>query len=970
MASHRLELIAKLAPPEPTGLLRRRLLDVASGRVGLVLAPAGHGKTTLLGQVAAAFPGPVAWYRFDVVDRRPQQAAAGIRRALLKPFGVGTPAQDADPQSDPPSLDRLVAALQDAPAIQGALLVLDDFHEIAGCESEQQLARFIAAAPSWLHVVLGARHVATLDLAALRMSGAVTVLDADDLRFRAWEVERLFRDVYREPLPPEDAARLTRRTEGWAAGLAMFHLLTAGRPPARRRQALGDLARGSRLVRSYLVREVLGDLPPQLRDFLRRTSALGVLTGPLCDRLLDTTGSQAVLEELEQRHLFTSTDDDGRRFRYHQVLLDHLELELTEQLGHDATRAWYTRAAELLLAEGEVRAAFRAYARAEDWAAVEQLLHRHGAEVVATPLGPVESLLPAELCSQDPWLLLANARRLVSRGALADAVATFRLAGSVAEDPLLAAVCAEEARAAALWLPGADPIGRGWAGLVRSATQRSPRSAALAALDVRGPEGRLAAGLATLGAGDLEQAATLLAQAADHPDAGLRVVALATCGRAVLEMLTERGPARRVRVTPDVDLEAVMLDVELAGWQWLARIGRALLEASAGDVAALDRLAAEADAVRDLWGAAVVRLLHGVAMRDGAALRDAAARLTDVDAPVLVQWAEVLAVAAAGPGLEQRLAAAAPAARAVGIRDALPVIAAWAAVSPPAVSSAPAAGTQAVPIVEPPETSAPGVDETPSATAAQATAAQATAAQPLVLDVRLLGGFEISVSGVVIDVSSVRPRARSTLRMLALHAGDVMHRDVLAGALWPDVEPEAALRSLQVAVSSLRNLLEPTAARGQSTFLLRIGDGYSLAMPAGSRSDVRELDADVAAARQARAGGDHAGERRALERAVAGYRGELLPEEGAAEWVVGERDRLRLAAATAGEALALCQATDGDTPSAVDTARECLRLDPYRDSGWRLLVDLHVQAGNQAAAQAARLQHGRVLAELGLPAEV
>ena len=229
-----------------------------------------------------------------------------------------------------------VAAALDA-AGRDLLLVFDDFHAVAGSAAEHGLARMIALAPPTLRVVLGARRVVGLDVPALRVYGAVHVVDADDLRFRSWEVERLFREVYHQPLPPEDAATLSQRTGGWAAGLAMFHLLTEGRPPAQRRRALADLSRGSRLVRSYLVREVLGDLPAELREFLRRTSALGMLTGPLCDALLDTTGSQAVLEELEQRRLFTTTPDDGRQFRYHQVLLDHLELELTEHLGPAAT---------------------------------------------------------------------------------------------------------------------------------------------------------------------------------------------------------------------------------------------------------------------------------------------------------------------------------------------------------------------------------------------------------------------------------------------------------------------------------------------------------------------------------------------------------------------------------------------------------------------------------------------------------
>ena len=49
------------------------------------------------------------------------------------------------------------------------------------------------------------------------MSGESSVIDAQDLQFRPWEVERLFREIYGQPLRPEDAAALTRRTGGWAA---------------------------------------------------------------------------------------------------------------------------------------------------------------------------------------------------------------------------------------------------------------------------------------------------------------------------------------------------------------------------------------------------------------------------------------------------------------------------------------------------------------------------------------------------------------------------------------------------------------------------------------------------------------------------------------------------------------------------------------------------------------------------------
>jgi ATP/maltotriose-dependent transcriptional regulator MalT len=86
------------------------------------------------------------------------------------------------------SFDDVAAVLDSGLDAAGRdmLLVFDDFHAVAGSEAEQGLARMIALAPPTLRVVLGARRVVGLDVAALRVYGAVHVVDADDLRFRSW----------------------------------------------------------------------------------------------------------------------------------------------------------------------------------------------------------------------------------------------------------------------------------------------------------------------------------------------------------------------------------------------------------------------------------------------------------------------------------------------------------------------------------------------------------------------------------------------------------------------------------------------------------------------------------------------------------------------------------------------------------------------------------------------------------------
>jgi DNA-binding SARP family transcriptional activator len=195
-----------------------------------------------------------------------------------------------------------------------------------------------------------------------------------------------------------------------------------------------------------------------------------------------------------------------------------------------------------------------------------------------------------------------------------------------------------------------------------------------------------------------------------------------------------------------------------------------------------------------------------------------------------------------------------------------------------------------------------------------------------------------------------------------------VHRETLVDALWPDLPPAAGMHSLQVAVSSLRRFLDPAAARG-SGLLARAGDTYKLMLPPGSRSDLAEFEACLRVFRELRAAGnDRAADAvvDTLRRALAVYRGDLLPEDGPAEWVVAERDRLRMDAAEAGAALGAVEMSRANPVAAAEALERALRLDPFRDPAWRLLIAAHQAVGDVAAAARARRDYARVLADLGV----
>jgi DNA-binding SARP family transcriptional activator len=123
---------------------------------------------------------------------------------------------------------------------------------------------------------------------------------------------------------------------------------------------------------------------------------------------------------------------------------------------------------------------------------------------------------------------------------------------------------------------------------------------------------------------------------------------------------------------------------------------------------------------------------------------------------------------------------------------------------------------------------------------------------------------------------------------------------------------------------------------------------------------------EVEAGRVAQAAGDRRAASEAFDRTMTRYEGDLLPEDGPAEWVVGPRDRIRVDAADVAARLAGLALEDGDAEAARAAAERGLRVDRYRDDLWRRLVDAHRARGDQASAARAERDYALVLEELGV----
>ncbi len=966
---------AKVRVPVLAALPRERLealLGASFGkRLTLVVAPAGSGKTTLLARFAATAGAPVAWYRAESWDADEASLVRHVEASLAAVVpGLATGWRRVEDAA------RALDAAAGSPPVP-VLLMIDDFYCLEDTPAEAAFGRLVDYAPSWLTIVLATRVAPGLNLSRLRVADQLLEVGPDDLRFRAWEVEQLFRDVYHDPVAPADLAVLARRTEGWAAGLQLFHLATQGRSPEERRRVLGGPGSSGRLLREYLAQNVMAGLPADLQRFLVDTCVLGRLSGPLCDRVRDAGGSRATLDELARRGVFTVPIEDGTdAYRYHEVLRQHLDRMLVEEAGEATARERHGRAGRLLEEDGAFPEALRAFSRAEDWDAVRALLGGEGERLAASDEGRWIDALPPAIERHDPWVALAAARRARNDGRWPAAMAAYAHAEAGLGPARAAEVPRTERLALAAWLdPGAipphDPVG-----VLRQGLVRDPGRTARDLARRPEPSAPVARGLLLLAAGEVVTAHGILEDAADAGSGGPIAAAAARLGATVAAVLAGEPCDMRA-------FDRAVEDAERAGVAWLARLGRAL----GGSLAAAGAGAGDRQTtltVDETWGSALLDLAaawcgHG----DPADVLDAADAGADtfrrLGAGVLESWARSLgALAAARSGLpdaRDQAAAAEGLARATGTPAARMLAHLALAEADPgrrddhhqvAQAAAMETGLNEPPWVRRSDGAEEGPDEgvaaAPAVLAPDVAPERQEGAGPAIR-VRTLGGCVLEVDGRRVELDGVKPRVRSLLRLLAMHAGAPVHREVIQEALWPDVDAGAGARSLHVALSALRRLLDEAVCPPGSHLVVRDGDAYRLAV-APEDVDIGRFDRALSAGRAATARGEASSA--AFATILDLYTGDLLPEEGPADWVAERRDQYRTRAIEAAERLAQESLLAGDLSTVVRACRFGLELDRYQDALWRMLISARDRGGEAGAASRDRREYALVLETLGV----
>ena len=375
--------------------LMERLDAALQGKLTLVSAPAGYGKTTLVSEwvnTAGADREPplhIAWLSIDEADNDLIRFLTYVVAALQRiDETIGVDVQAALAESQAPPVEAMLTRLVSDIAAAGDrgprefVLALDDYHLIATQAVHEALSFLLENLPESMHLLIAGRSDPPLPISRLRVQGTVTEIRTPDLRFTEGEVAAFLNDLMGLDLLPGDIAALEARTEGWIASLQLAAIalrsMKEGQSPVPlldrpdKHEFVAAFSGSHRYVIDYLIDEVLSRQSDEIQAFLRHTSILDRFCAELCDVVLEkgpglevesgtkedvqppsgvgdhASRCQTILEQLERANLFLIPLDDERRwYRYHHLfasfLQQHQRKKEPERIAelHRRASQWY-----------------------------------------------------------------------------------------------------------------------------------------------------------------------------------------------------------------------------------------------------------------------------------------------------------------------------------------------------------------------------------------------------------------------------------------------------------------------------------------------------------------------------------------------------------------------------------------------------------------------------------------------------
>ena len=230
---------------------------------------------------------------------------------------------------------------------------------------------------------------------------------------------------------------------------------------------------------------------------------------------------------------------------------------------------------------------------------------------------------------------------------------------------------------------------------------------------------------------------------------------------------------------------------------------------------------------------------------------------------------------------------------------------------------------------------------------------------PWPVRVELLGTFRLLRDGSPVGFTGkTQQKPLELLKFLACERAMTSDFQSIASALWPDAEPSAARKSLEVTVSRLRKLL------GNDAFVVVKEGRVSLDAERAS-SDAREFvdvcsEAEAVSAKRR----DPIAATELGARLLSLFHGLPLENEDTTAWREGVRERYRNAFIRAVRALTIYLEESGEQEISASLIENAISREPLAESLYQILMRIYTKSGQMAEAMRVYRQCRQMLSVL------
>jgi LuxR family transcriptional regulator, maltose regulon positive regulatory protein len=401
--------------------LEERITKGLYGKLTLISAPAGFGKTMLMSEFinilgcSAEYEDKraVAWVSLDSDDNSTTRFLTYLCASLV---GCGVLSQSFYRSAEQiintpnvPHFEILTALINELASVRKkAVLFLDDFHCIESQKVFDLVTFLIEHSPDWFHLVISTRDDPRLPLARLRARGQLNEFRAIDLRFRTEEITSLLKQIGAPEMNLKERQSLESISEGWITGI-LLAVISARNP---------TLLEKNRYALDYLMAEVLIGLSDDVRDFLVRISFLDRFSPELCTVVSESEEAEAAFDNILKSNLFLiSLDGEGIWYRYHHLFRELLH-DLFKELPEDEQKAYLKSAGRWFLEQELLDEALEYLIAAEDWDNAAGQLETYSIDGSSQSIVIWKWLeaIPDEVVSGKPDLCILKAWRFLTAG--------------------------------------------------------------------------------------------------------------------------------------------------------------------------------------------------------------------------------------------------------------------------------------------------------------------------------------------------------------------------------------------------------------------------------------------------------------------------------------------------------------------------------------------------------------------------